>query len=156
MAAEYTLILLKPDAYRRKLVKTILKTCAEAGLKIVYKKTMYLTEEMMRTYQPVLNLPGQDGTTDWQYLFINAYTQIPTDVFLMKGKDAITKTNRIKKELREKYVKGNATYTPYNLLHSTNSYEDLLVNVKVLIPEKWDLVQKKKNFFWKKWLKKLD
>ena len=138
MAKEYSVILFKPDAYRRKMVKPILKMCLAEDLKIAYHKKMWLTEEMMRTYQPVLNhMPYF-----WQCMFINVYLSAPTDVYLLYGEDAINKTTKIKTEVRAKYVKGHPQMTPFNLLHSSTSHGDLILNVLALMPEKINLVKK--------------
>lgn len=136
MDGEYALISLKPDAYRRGMKKMILKTCKKAGLRVKYHKKMWLTEEMMRTYQPVLNQMPEA----WQRVFIFTYLAHPTDVYLLYGEKAIEKTSQIKKEMRERYVVGNPQMTPFNLMHSASSYQDLVVNVKVLMPEKCDVV----------------
>ena len=139
MSKEYTIILFKPDAYRRKLVKPILKMCLAEDLKIAYHKKMWLTEEMMRTYQPILN----QMPYFWQCMFINVYLAAPTDVYLLKGEDAINKTTKIKTLVRHQYVKGHPQMTPFNLMHSSTSHEDLVLNVLALIPEKINLVLRK-------------
>ena len=139
MSKEYTIILFKPDAYRRKLVKPILIMCLAEDLKIAYHKKMWLTEEMMRTYQPILN----QMPYFWQCMFINVYLAAPTDVYLLKGEDAINKTTKIKTLVRHQYVKGHPQMTPFNLMHSSTSHEDLVLNVLALIPEKINLVLRK-------------
>ncbi len=140
MSKEYSLISLKPDVYRGGFKKLILNTCKKSALKVKYHKRMWLTESMMRTYLPALNKMPEA----WQRIFIYTYLSHPTDVYLLYGENAINQTTRIKKELRAQYVEGNPQMTPFNLMHSTNSYEDLLVNVKVLMPEKYDIVSGRK------------
>lgn len=140
---EFSLILLKPDAYERNLVDVILQAIKDEKLNIVYQKKILLSEKMLRGYQPLLNEPNDEGKVDWQYDIINAYTKEPTDVYLLEGQDAIKKTNKIKSSLREKYISGEKKYTIYNLLHSVDDQDDLELNVKILLPEKLDLVKRR-------------
>lgn len=141
MNDNYSLILLKPDAYKRNLVKTILDYIKQEGLEIVYSKNMYLTEDMLRGYQPLLNLPNNEGETDWQNEIIDAYTQVATDVFLLKGQNAIEKTKKIKKDLRNTYISGENKFIIYNLVHSVDDIDDLVLNVSILMPEKIALLK---------------
>ena len=141
----YSLILFKPDVYSRNLGDAILQEFHNNGLEVVYHKKMQLTEKMLRAYQPLLNEPDDFGETAWQYDIINAYTQVPTDVFLLKGPNALEKTNEIKQYLRDKYIPGENKYIIYNLLHTADDAADLELNVGVLIPEKLDLLKKRRD-----------
>ena len=139
---EYSMILLKPDAYIRNLTGAILQEFRRAGLKIIYTKKIQLTEEMLRGYQPLLNEPDDNGETAWQFDIIKAYTQMPTDIYLFYGNDAIRKTNEIKQRLRDQYIKGENKCIIYNLLHAADDPADLKLNVSILIPEKLNLIEK--------------
>ena len=138
MTKEYSLISFKPDAYRRKMTKTILKAFKTEGLKPVYHKKLWLTEDMILDYQPVTKkMPPM-----MQKMFIYTYMAHETDIYLMQGPDATRKTNEIKRNLRNAYVKGNPQETPFNLFHSSDNKPDLMRNVRVLMPEKLALIKK--------------
>ena len=143
---EYSLILFKPDAYERNLTEIIMQEFSNANLEVVYHKKIRLIEKMLRKYQPLLNEPDDFGETAWQYDIINAYTKETTDVFLFQGVDAIKKTNKIKQDIRNKYITGENKYIIYNLLHSVDDFADLKLNMSALMPEKLYLIEKDEKY----------
>ena len=70
MTKEYSLISFKPDAYRRKMTKTILKAFKTEGLKPVYHKKLWLTEDMILDYQPVTK---KNASYDAKNVYLHIY-----------------------------------------------------------------------------------
>lgn len=60
----------------------------------------------------------------------------------MSGEGAISKTYKIKKNIRENFVGMHCNTIPYNLVHTTDNNEELLNNISILIPEKLEFIEK--------------
>ncbi|MEK7088626.1 MAG: nucleoside-diphosphate kinase [Patescibacteria group bacterium] len=133
---EKSLVLVKPDAFERKLESEIYKAIRLRELKIVARKKIWLNERMIRSYQPVLNEPSEFGE-DWKREAIEAMVSGSVEVLVVEGDNALKKTNEIKKKIRSLYSPGShyRTRVIFNLIHTTDNLMEFQNNIKVLIPE---------------------
>lgn len=130
------IFLIKPDAIEQGLASTIIDKIIATGLKIRLRKTVQLTEAMVRQYQPVLNMPSEhaDG---WQKKVIDFMTSRPVEVIVAEGTNALAESQRIKRMVRDSYLISNNHLDTIirNLLHTADSVQDLELDLKVLCPE---------------------
>lgn len=110
---EYSLIIIKPDAYERGVEKEIYDGLSFLGLKLEkIGKVHFDLNLLMDFYQWVqIDFPVEMEN----YMCIE-----PLQILIASGKNAITKTMSCKKDLRKKYFNGPLK----NLFHCPVSYEE--------------------------------
>jgi|GEM_PF-3308692 len=133
---EKALVLIKPDSYERGLHSEIFQRIEESNLKIVARKILMLTEEMIRAYQPVLNEPSEFGE-GWKNEVILALTRLPVEILIVEGDDAILKISLLKRQMRAEYCYGcdYQSRVIFNLIHSADNISELENNINILFPE---------------------
>ena len=144
MFKEYTLVLLKPDCYEKHLRDVVLQEFKDNGLKLIHNKSVTLTRKDMIGYQPFLDEEDTGEDNSWKPKMIKRYTSRPLDIFLFEGEDVLDKTLALKTEIREQHIKEftgeKLRYIMDNILHSPSNLQDLIRDIKVLMPEKLHLL----------------
>lgn len=133
----YSILLVKPDAMQEDTLKIIFQKIIEKELSIISCKIIKLDENSVRYYQPVLNIPSDFGET-WKQDVINFMTSSPVMVILVKGQEALQKTDVLKKEIRNRYIPEKASFSSRkirNLLHTPSNESDLLLDLNLFFPE---------------------
>ncbi|MGB9743280.1 MAG: NUDIX domain-containing protein [Minisyncoccales bacterium] len=113
MDKEFTLVIIKPDAIQKCLVKTLEHRLNQEGLKVVKQKTILIDLNFIqKLYQ-------------WQVIFYPTELEeylctIPLPVWLIEGDNAVEKALRVKAEIRREF----GTDELHTLLHCPDSKSD--------------------------------
>ncbi len=116
-----TLIIIKPDAYQRKLVGTIINRIEAKGLKIAGMKLMTITADLARRhYEPHVGKPFFDGLIDY-------ITSGPSVILAIEGVESISVMRRMVGatcgyEAQPGTIRGDFSISlRYNLIHASDS-----------------------------------
>lgn len=132
---EHSLILIKPDAIRRKLSGEIISRYEEEGLDICSLRIIHMTREVAEGFYKV-----HVGKEFFQRL-INFMISYPTIVMVLGGDSAIDKIREINgktdpKEAGEDTIRGKyALDVTRNSVHASDSPESAEYEIKYFFPE---------------------
>ena len=112
---ENTLVLIKPDGVRRRMVGQIIGAIESRGLSILYLQQKILSvDEATALYREHIG--------KWHFARnIKHITSGPVVVIHVQGEDALTRCRAMVKEMREAYK--DVIKLPKNIVHSTSSPE---------------------------------
>ncbi|MGI6324561.1 MAG: nucleoside-diphosphate kinase [Bacilli bacterium] len=127
---ERTFIMLKPDAYRRRLVGEIIKRIENKGFTITDMKMMYLTEDILKEhYHHHIDKPFFKN-------LIALMTSGPVIAMIVEGNEVIVGMRRLMgptqySEAQPGTIRGDfATSTTENLIHGSDSAETAEIEIK--------------------------
>lgn len=123
---EYSVVLIKPDTIKRRLIDELDRLIQNDGLRIVKIIKTLLIEEMVRNFQPFLNY-STDISEENKKEIIDFLCGEPVIIYLIEGKFAIKKIRQIKILFRRKHAPGDdiGARAIYNLVHAPNTTEEL-------------------------------
>lgn len=124
-----SLVMLKPDALDRGLVKEIEQSFYDAGLEITFRTIIKFEEKMIFSLWPEIY------GVEYIRKNIDYLVGCELPVWLLEGNNAIIAADTVKKELRKKYC--NSTIK--TLIHCPDSIEEFERNKLLFI--KYEAVQ---------------
>ncbi len=131
---EHTLVLIKPDAVRRKLIGEIISVYEKNKLDICAIKILHMDREIAEGFYHV-----HQGKEFFQRL-INFMVSAPTVVMVIGGEDAITRIRAINgktdpKEAGEDTIRGKyALDVTRNSVHASDSPESAASEISYFFP----------------------
>lgn len=130
---EQSIILVKPDTIKRKLLPKLKQMLYKENLEIINTLEVKLTENIIYDFQPFLKDGKKIKETDRQKI-IKSLCQDPVLLFAIEENKALNKVKNIKTKFRKKYAPSDSLKARaiYNLLHAPNSEEELFLLLKAL------------------------
>ena len=116
------------------------KLLKDMEITILYEKELVMTEEMLKMHHPDLFVITGKEDEGWKKVTIDRALCFNKNLaFLLSGVNCLAKTLEIKQYIRTKYVKREvweATLSKPNCIHTSGTKDELLRDVKSLMPEK--------------------
>jgi len=134
-APELTFVMIKPDAYRRKLVGEIISRFERKGLEIVRMQLRYLTWEEIKT------LYFEHEGREYYERLTNFIKDGPVVLMVLRGLNAVGVARIVMgKTLYTEALPGSirgdfALHQTYNLVHGSDCRENADRELKIFFPE---------------------
>ncbi len=122
---EQTLVLLKPDAITLELTPVIGAAMRQAGLTLVYEKSMQLDKAFMLRWR---DFPYYD---EQFWVHVAFETSAPIIAQVWQGPNAVATGLAVKKAMRTQY---SASVT-HNVMHSPDNFEEAKREIALFFPK---------------------
>jgi len=127
MAMERTLVLIKPDALKRKLTGLVLDRLEHAGLDIVGVKLVRLTEELVREhYKTLRDKPYYENAVKFLTGRLSGMECPKSFAFIYQGDDAIARVRDIAGATNPEEAEPCTLRGSFGRIHHEGYYENVI------------------------------